>query len=158
MNIVGFEAFVLEPVITGELFSCFATTLLGTRSCVYLIAKGKISHFNLWWPRQVRSVGSVLLLWRLIVEMFNNLTRDLRCKLKNQSYKRKINQMINLNFILLFFPLALPPLGNIFRLREQIGAVFGAFFHACSTSKSVQQYSNSCIFKIMYWHKIHPLF
>lgn len=97
MNGVGFEALMLWATIGQELFSCFATTLPDPPSCVYLFQKGKNSHFDLYWPLRLKSVGLLLLFWCFKVEMYNTRT----CALK----RKKINSMINLNFmwVLCFF-------------------------------------------------------
>lgn len=39
MNVVGFEAFMLETIISRELFSCSATTLPGPPSCFLSFSK-----------------------------------------------------------------------------------------------------------------------
>lgn len=97
MNAVGFEALMLGAAIGQQLFSCLATTMPDSPSCVYLFQKGKNSHFDLRWPPRLKSVGLPLLFWCFKVEMYSNLT----CALK----RKKINSVINLNFmwLLCFF-------------------------------------------------------
>lgn len=95
MNVVGFEALVLETIISRELFSCSATTPPGPPSCFLSFRKGQNFSF---WPavaQRLKSVVLVLPVWCLIVEMYSNLTLALK--------KKKINQVINLNFIWLLF-------------------------------------------------------
>lgn len=55
---VGFEAVVVETVISRELFSCFVTTPPAPPFGFYLFEKGKTSRFDLWWPGSSEFIGS----------------------------------------------------------------------------------------------------
>lgn len=117
MNVVGFEALVLEAVISRELFSCFATTPPGPPSCFYLSAKGKISHFDPRWPGS--SNLSFLMFNSRDVQQSNTGHSDL--KFKNQSCRKKnqSSDQSQFHMVVVVFFSALPPRGNVFRVIQQ---------------------------------------
>lgn len=122
MYVVGFESFVLKTVISPEFcffsvlffffFFFFKQTHWALLFCFYLPEKGNIPHFDLGWPSSLQLY--VCCSWVL---MFNGSRvqqsdigpeiwsfKSLSCEKK----EKKINQVINLNFIWLLFFLFLP--------------------------------------------------